>query len=501
MSANTKSHARNKDSKDLALRHQHLPAHGVLHPWTGGGTSGGRTSGGRKGSAVHERYGKSAKSPRLWVGDAGAIIGGLGFGATIGLALTAETRSELTATGGVAIFVGNLTALAGTYLALVMVLLVSRIPAIERAIGQDRLVRWHRRLSPWPLSLLAAHAVFTTIGYAQASKTGILHQIGTFIHSYPDMLTAIISFAIMMAIGFASIRAVRNRMRREVWWTIHLWMYLALALAFAHEIALGPSFVGHPLTRTVWIVLWMLSAGLVLAYRIGLPIIRTARHRLRVADVQTEAPGVVSIVCSGRHLDRLTVSGGQFMFWRFLARGIWWQAHPYSFSALPQAPYLRLTVKGVGDHSEALAGLRPGTRVVVEGPYGSFTRHAQRHKKAVLIAAGIGVTALRSLLEDLPGGSNGSHPIVIVRVSRSEDLLFHAELAELVKHRRGELHEIIGSREEARLDEKALSSLVPRIDQRDIYICGPEGFVRDVIEVTRHLGVPEEAVHYEEFSL
>ena len=60
--------------------------------------------------------------------------------------------------------------MVGTYLALLMVLLVSRIPFIEQVLGQDGLLRWHRRLAPWPISLLVAHAVLLTAGYAQAAK-------------------------------------------------------------------------------------------------------------------------------------------------------------------------------------------------------------------------------------------------------------------------------------------------------------------------------------------
>ncbi len=56
--------------------------------------------------------------------------------------------------------------MVGTYLALIMVLLVSRIPVIERVAGQDGLLRLHRALAPWPISLLAAHALFLTVGYA-----------------------------------------------------------------------------------------------------------------------------------------------------------------------------------------------------------------------------------------------------------------------------------------------------------------------------------------------
>jgi predicted ferric reductase len=426
------------------------------------------------------------------------VVVGVGLGATTALTLTAETASQLAAPGGRATFAGSLTGMVGTYLALVMVLLVSRIPFVERVLGQDGLLRWHRRLAPWPISLLIAHAVFVTVGYAQAARSGIWHQVGVLTTQYPDMLTATAGLGVMCVIGTISIRAVRRRLRRETWWLVHLFMYLALAISFAHVIVLGPSFVGHPLTRAVWSAAWLATAGLVLCYRFGLPIVRSCRYRLRVDEVRREGADVVSVVVRGRHLDRLAVSGGQFFCWRFLTRNMWWQAHPYSLSALPRPPYLRLTVKGVGDHSAGLARLRPGTPIAVEGPYGAFTRHAQRRPRALLAAAGIGVTALRSLLEDLP---RGSAPVVILRASREEDLVLRREVSELVKHRCGALHELVGRREQAAISERSLRRLVPDLDQRDVFVCGPEGFVADVVSVARNLGVPDESIHHEAFAL
>jgi ferredoxin-NADP reductase len=302
----------------------------------------------------------------------------------------------------------------------------------------------------------------------------------------------------MVAIGIISLRAIRRRLRRETWWLIHLWMYLALALSFAHVLALGPSFVGHPLTQIVWSVAWAATAGLVLCYRFGLPVVRSLRHRLVVAEVRPEAPGVTSIILSGRHLDRLPVAGGQFFFWRFLTRRLWWQAHPYTLSALPQPPYLRLTVKAVGDHSAALPRLRPGTRVALEGPYGAFTKHAQVRPGVVLMAAGIGVTAVRSMLEDMP---RKSAPVVLLRGTRPRDLALRDEIAQLVAFRRGQLHELAGTREEASLDERSLPRLVPDLDRRDIYVCGPEAFVASIVDLAHRLGVPGEAIHHEAYAL
>ncbi|MHB1923184.1 MAG: ferredoxin reductase family protein [Acidimicrobiales bacterium] len=388
--------------------------------------------------------------------------------------------------------------MVGSYLALLMVLLISRIPLVERVMGQDGLLRWHRRLAPWPIGLLAAHAVFITVGYAQAAHSGLLHEVGTLLGSYPGIITASVGLALMLVIGLVSLRAIRTRLRRETWWIIHLYMYVALSISFAHVIALGPSFVGHPLARLMWSVLWAATAGVVITYRFGLPILRSLRHRLTVVEVRREAPGVVSIICRGQKLERLRVKGGQFFEWRFLTPGLWWQAHPYSLSRLPQPRTLRLTVKDVGDHSRALADLRPGTKVAFEGPYGAFTREACTQRKVALIAGGIGVTALRCLLEDLPRSSD---PVVVLRASTEEDLVLNAEVAELVKNRRGRLHEVVGRRHEAALDGRTLFQLIPDLFRRDVFVCGPEGFVADLSDILGTSGMPSDQVHYEAYAL
>jgi predicted ferric reductase len=426
------------------------------------------------------------------------VVAGLGFGAVIALAIADEPGGSLSAPGGIATFAGNLTALAGTYLALLMVLLVSRVAFVERAIGQDQLIRWHRRLSPWPLSLIALHAVLTTVGYAEAAHTGFGAELGSFINSYPDMLAAIVGFGLFVAVGVMSVRAVRARVRHETWWALHLYLYMALALSFAHQIALGQSFVGHPLTIAVWSVAWAATAGLVLVYRVGVPVVRTLRHDLRVVEVRHEGPGVTSVICKGRHLDRLGVAGGQFFAWRFLVREMWWQAHPYSLSALPSSSYLRLTVKAVGDHSSQVARLQPGTRVAIEGPYGRFTRHASTRRDVVLFGGGIGVTALRALLEDLP---QRSRPVVVLRASSADHLVLREEIEELVTARGGRLHVLLGARREVRFDPPALLRLVPDLRRRDAFVCGPPGFVDHLVTVLATAGLPRAQVHHEAFSL
>jgi predicted ferric reductase len=335
------------------------------------------------------------------------------------------------------------------------------------------------------------------VGYAQEDHLGVWHQFTTFLGFYPDVLASTVALGLIIMAAILSIRQVRRRLRYETWWSAHLYMYLALALAFSHQIANGESFVGHPLARVLWGTVWALTAGVVLAFRVGLPVARSAHHRLQVVGVTEEAPGVYSVVCRGRHLGRLRVEGGQFFHWRFLARGLWWQAHPYSLSALPRSNHLRLTVKDLGDHSAALTRLPIGTRVAIEGPYGLFTRHARLADKVLLVGAGVGVTPIRALLEHLDPGVDAT---VILRSPATDGQLFRAEFESLISSRSGRLIELTGSREDHSLDRRHLAELVPDVAERDVYVCGPDSLNRRVIASARLLGVDEKRIHCEQFA-
>jgi ferredoxin-NADP reductase len=278
---------------------------------------------------------------------------------------------------------------------------------------------------------------------------------------------------------------------------VHLYTYLALGLAFSHQVATGAPFVGHPLARAWWTALWLGGAGAVIAYRVVVPLVRSLRHRLRVSEVTSDAPGVVSVVLEGRALDRLGALGGQFVHLRVLRRGLWWQAHPYSVSALPAVGRMRVTVRADGDYGAALAGAAPGTRVAIEGPYGTFTKQAMSTGRVLLVGAGVGVAPLRALLEDLPRGTD---VIVLARASAEHDLVLRDELRELVHRHGGRLHELVGAREDVPLHSGELSRLVPDLPSRDVYVCGPDGFTRTIRAATRAVGVPKERIHDEAFA-
>jgi predicted ferric reductase len=425
-------------------------------------------------------------------------LAGAGFGAVV--AQCVVTMPSLT--GGVAnvlLASAQFAGLAGAYLALVGLLLAARVPVLESTVGLDRLIAVHARLGRWTLLLMIAHGMTVTLAYAALSRTGPLAQFWSLVSEYEWVLPAAVGLGLMVAAGAVSWWRVRRRLRYETWWTLHLTMYLGLALAVPHQIVNGAAFVGHPMAKAAWLALIGVVFGCLLAFRIGLPLIRALRHRMRVVDVVEETPDVVSVIVAGVRMDRLPIAGGQFAHWRFLTRGLIWPSHPYSISGILAGGRLRITVRTLGDHGRLLRRLRPGTPVLMEGPYGAFTVQARHNGCPVtLVGAGIGITPIRSLLDDLPPESV---PTVLHRAHRESDLILRDEIDALVRARGGVVHRLVGHRDRQLITQQRLAELVPGIEGHELYVCGPPGFAAAVFAAARQLGIPRHRLHAESFRL
>jgi predicted ferric reductase len=399
---------------------------------------------------------------------------------------------------------GQITALVGTYLALVQVLLMSRSPWLERRFGMNGLAQWHRWLGFTVTILISAHVVCSTVGYALGDGSSVAAEAWTLITTYPYVLMATVATGLLIMVAVTSLRAMRRRLSWETWRFLHLYAYLAIALAFGHELAVGSDFSDDAIARWYWIALYVAVGLCVLAFRVGHPLRMSLHHRLRVARVVPEAPGVVSLYVTGRDLQRLQARAGQYFRWRFLTPTRWWRTHPFSLSAGLNGQYLRLTIKGVGDDSRGLQDVHPGTRLAVEGPYGLFTAQRQSRPKVLLIAGGIGITPLRALLEEIPPRKEAI--TLIYRATRWEDVVFRTELEQLIRDRRGTIHYLIGRRGSSELPYDPLSAqtlrrLVPDLESRDVFICGPASMMQRVEGILRSIGLPPEQIHLERFAL
>jgi predicted ferric reductase len=446
--------------------------------------------------------------PQWWRDAAGAATW-LSVLVVIALWLAGGGLSAVHSAGEALTSLGRVTGLVASDLLLVQVLLMARIPLVERSYGQDELARRHRWVGFASFNLMVLHVVAITLGYAATSPAGLWGTIVDFVLNYPGMLLAVAGTVALCAVVVTSMRAARRRLRYESWHLIHLYAYLGVGLALPHQLWTGQEFLTSPVATVYWWGLYAAALASVLVWRVGLPVYRSLRHALVVTDVRAENDGVTTVTVGGRHLHRLPVQAGQFLHWRFLGGPGASRAHPYSLSAAPDGHSLRITVAHLGDGSSALSRLRPGTRVMVEGPYGRLHAGVRTRAKVLLMASGIGITPMRALLEDLE--QQPGDVVLIYRARSGDDVILRDELVALAQARGARLFIATGSRVPDRQswlpanaahlsDVEGLRHLVPDVDQRDVYLCGSPGWMSAAERAALDAGVPREHVHLERFA-
>ncbi len=459
--------------------------------------------------ATHQPAGRPTSARQWWVDAAGvATLASL----LVVVALWVANRGlQNMADGpwGAASSLGRLTGLVSADLLLIQVLLIARIPPVERAFGQDRLARWHRLVGFTSFTLMLVHILLSTVGSAETIAPAVLGHFWELVTTYPGMLLATAATVALIMVVVTSVRAARRRLRYESWHLLHLYAYLGVGLALPHELWTGTEFIASPAAQAYWWTLYGVAAGSVIAFRLGLPLWRSLRHQLTVEAVVPETPGVVSVYVRGRHLDRLPARSGQFFQWRFLAGAGWSRAHPYSLSAPPTKDRLRITVKSLGDDSAKVAALRPGTRVLIEGPYGALTGEHYRGGGVTMLACGVGITPVTALLHDLPYGQGQAH--LIYRAHNKSDFTFRDEITRLAESRGLQAVLLPGRRSTKRNswqpartpypdDADALRRLVPDIAHHDVFICGPGPWMSAARTAALAAGVPADRIHFEQFA-
>ena len=403
--------------------------------------------------------------------------------------------------GALLVDIGEVLGLLSGYGVIVLVALMARLPPLERGIGTDRLARWHSIGGRYVVGTTSGHVVFIVWGYAVTGHESVTSETATLLTTFPDVLMATVAWLLLLMVAGFSIRAARRRIAYETWYYAHLYTYLAIALAFSHQFANGGAFAESLQARVAWSALYAVVGALLLWYRVITPLRSAARHRFTVQSVRPEAPGIVSVHITGRSFDHLRAEPGQFFRWRFLTRELWWQSHPYSLSAMPQPGLMRITVKARGDHSGSLANLKPGTRIIAEGPYGAFTP-SLTGRRVLFIAGGVGITPIRAMFAALPKRMSGGITL-LYRASHPRDVVFSRELNAIANDRQAALHYLVGSREELGydpLDAEHLQRTVPGLHRYEAYVCGPTGMTAAAVNALVAAGIPRRRIHHESFD-
>lgn len=392
---------------------------------------------------------------------------------------------------------GRVAGIVAAVLVMCQILLISRAPFVERAIGHDRAAAIHTRLGKVAFIAMLVHVAVILVVNAEYDGRSVLAQAVAFWDLGWFMVAAQAGLGLFLIVVATSLAAVRRRWRYERWHAVHLLVYLAIVAVIPHQFLEGSTFRDGGAAWWFWLALYVLAIGSFLVFRLIRPVARSLRHGLRVAELTALADGSTSIVITGRGLERWRARPGQFFLWRFLDREHGREAHPFSLSRAPQAHSLRITVKPSGDHSASLATVKPGTRVIADGPLGIFTDAVRTAPGSVLVAAGVGVTPMRALLETVDGPCD-----IVWRVRSRDEAPLLDEMEALAAERGATLRVLEGPRGAAgwgTVAGETLAGLVPDVHRRDVYVCGPTPWAAEVMRDARAAGVPAHAIHHERF--
>lgn len=382
----------------------------------------------------------------------------------------------------------------------------SRLRSLNKAFGIESVIEIHRFLGTSAAALVLAH--LACVVAADPANIALLDLV----HAPGRAVAAVGATAALVALAATAAMRKRLRLSYEVWRGIHV----VLGAAVIVQSVLHVWLLDHVVRDSVMsLVLTLLVASVVGVgvYRWVWRAMLDPSTEFVVHEVRAESPSVSTLVLEprgGRHADlgSWAFAPGQFA-WLRLQRTLTAEEHPFTIASSAHVGRTEFTIRHNGDFTQALRTLPPGSPVWVDGPHGAFTSDIGTCEGFVLIAGGVGITPMMSMLRTAADRGDRRPYRMIVVAGKTEDLLFREELGFL----RGSL-DLIVTEVLRRPSEGwhghtgdlgvSLMSVVLRSvdhpDDLDYFICGPPGLVNSALDVVDALDVAPARVHTELFD-
>ena len=405
-------------------------------------------------------------------------------------------------TGGAAYELSLATGLVALSLLVIAYVLPKRVRALSRCLGIDVVLGVHRLVGLSALAFTGAHIV--TVLATDPSNLALLD-----VSSAPARARAAVVATV--ALAFLVVTSVwRRRLirRYESWRAVHI----GLAMTAMVLVALHVWWLRHLVLqdRFRW---WFLGLAVVVVAAslrrwVWRPLSAWQRPYV-VKVVRRESPTVSTLVLApSGHRGMRRFRPGQFAWIRLGSRPLGFEEHPFTIASAPRrSGAIEFTIKQLGDFSSGIAEVAVGDKVWVDGPHGGFSPDHHRSRGLVLIAGGVGITPMISVLRSLAQRGDQREHLLFVSARALEELLFREEITELADRLRLRVVELLDQPHEGWtgvtgfLDAQVLAANLPRQRERlDFFICGPPPMVNGVIASLQSIGVAPHHIHTEKFD-
>ncbi|HEY4420405.1 MAG TPA: ferredoxin reductase family protein [Pseudonocardia sp.] len=385
--------------------------------------------------------------------------------------------------------------------------LPSRLRSLNRAFGIESVIDIHRFLGVVTAALVFAH--LACVVAADPANIALLN-----FETAPARARAAVGATVALAalVGLVALRG-QTGLRYELWRWLHVVLAVTVIVLSALHVWWLDHLVAMPAIGTLFGLLAALVVG-IFGYRWAWRPMFDASTEFLVREVRRENATVSTLVLEPRRrrhgppVSSWAFAPGQFA-WIRLDRSVTAEEHPFTIASSAHLDTTEFTIRHAGDFTRALRRLPPGSPVWVDGPHGAFTNDVGAGAGFVMIAGGVGITPMMSMLRTA-GHRGDPRPYRLVVVAGSpEDLLFRDELAELRFHLDLVVTEVLRRPHDGwdgytgDIGAGLLSMVLPdgqHPDDLDFFICGPPALVTDALSALDTLGVAPARVHTEQFD-
>lgn len=394
---------------------------------------------------------------------------------------------------------GQITALSGLVLFSLSLLLATRSGFLEDLFGgQNKVYMAHHKIGALSFVLLMVHPMMVAMMYTQLGLKKAAEMLLPLPSNIPVSL-GVLSLWILIGLLVVTLYV---KLPYGLWLKTHKLLGVSFVLGGAHALIVKNQLVHDRFIR--WYIITTVAIGVVSwIYRTISARWLIRQYSYMVHKTILKAPGDMEVTLVPDN-QLMNFRAGQFVFLSFLADGISHEWHPFSISSAPGSGELKITIKALGDYTNRLVAALPGmtgSHVLVEGAYGRFSYTYLKNPQQIWVGGGIGITPFLSMARDMGAGPYNID--LYYSVAHANEFIDLEALQATQINTRDRVLRIIPfvADKEGFLTAKRITEITPGAVGREILICGPPVMMKALREQFRAVGVPNHAIHTEEFSM
>ncbi len=391
---------------------------------------------------------------------------------------------------------------AGTAMMAVMFVLTARFHRATAPFGIDLIYYFHRLTSLTAFLFVFAHPV---ILFAEdPSLLSFLHPRYIPWHLGCGVASMLLLGVLMATSLWRKVLGIHY----DGWRLWHMVLAVAaLVLAVAH-ISGTEHFSAMPWKSRLWMIIALSCVAAIVQVRLIRPL-QMLRRPYKVQQVIAERGSTWTLVLRPEGHGGFRFLPGQFAWLTLWSSPFAMHEHPFSISSSAQlAGELHFTIKELGDFTRRVKTVEPGTLAYLDGPYGAFSVDRSQASGFVLVAGGVGIAPIMSMLRTLADRGDGRPLLLFYAYHTWERLTFREEIQTLTTRLDLRVVYVLSEPpenwqgESGYLREDIFARHLPEDKMmREYFICGPTPMISAAERALSRQGVPLYKIHSELFDL